>query len=90
MLSVKSCFFGVLWYNYIIEGGKNMIDTLRKNSQPEFSFTRCCCVLMKFAILGAMLYAGKATYDSLTKDTDNFAKNIGAERINRISNSLGR
>ena len=67
-----------------------MIDTLRKNAQPEFSFARCCSILMKFAILGAMLYAGKCAYDSLTKDTDTFTKNIGAERINRISNSLGR
>jgi hypothetical protein len=67
-----------------------MIDTLRKNAQPEFSFARCCGILMKFAILGAILYAGKGAYDSLTKDTDTFTKNIGAERINRISNSLGR
>lgn len=67
-----------------------MIDTLRKNSQPKFSFTRCCGMLMKLAILGAVLYAGKGAYDTLTKDTDTFTKNIGAERINRISNSLGR
>ncbi|MBE6446620.1 MAG: hypothetical protein E7021_04380 [Alphaproteobacteria bacterium] len=67
-----------------------MIDTLRKNSQPEFSFTRCCGMLMKLAILGAILYAGKGTYDTLTKDTDTFTKNIGTEKINRISNSLGR
>ena len=67
-----------------------MIDTLRKNSQPEFSFTRCCGMLMKLAILCAILYAGKGTYDTLTKDTDTFTKNIGTERINRISNSLGR
>ncbi len=67
-----------------------MIDTLRKNAQPEFSFARCCGILMKFAILGAMLYAGKETYDTLTKDTDSFGKNINTQRINRISNSLDR
>ena len=65
-----------------------MIQTLQDNS--DFSFGRVFGLLTKLAILGALIYTGKCTYNTIAKDTLKFGSHLGPERITNMTRSVGR
>ena len=65
-----------------------MIQTLEENS--DFSWGRVFGILTKLAILGALIYAGKCTYNAIAKDTPKLSSHLGPERITNMIRSVDR
>ncbi|MBQ7413163.1 MAG: hypothetical protein IJV07_02685 [Alphaproteobacteria bacterium] len=65
-----------------------MIQTLEENS--DFSWRRVFGMLTKLAILGALIYAGKYTYNTIAKDTPEFGSRLGPGRITNMTHSVDR